>query len=372
MAPRRRSTSRKTTPKVFRCTGFGNCNMTFTRSEHLARHVRKHTGEKPFKCVVPGCGRMFSRFDNMMQHTQTHDREGKKPASTIANDDDTTTHSSQRRHSYPSVPHPSQPTPPETSPYHPIPSPSSIMQNRTLPPPPVSQRRASIAFPAHPPSYPHRPPYDYSFPPHTINDPSHRSSMYPPTSRHPAPYPPYQQYGSYRRSWPTAAAGPIHAGYPLPSSAVNGDPRRYSTSTESSSASSPHSPQQDKMDVEPTRRRLSLTDLQTPIHILQNMKLGDEFRRGDFYEGKGESNDVESAKERISVYKRRKSSVDITSDEYEALQGFGIFHLRSIVKAHGAPPPGSPHLSSQVEAFRQRKLPVPESSLRPLRRGTAI
>ncbi|KAF7728908.1 hypothetical protein EC973_005303 [Apophysomyces ossiformis] len=32
----------------------------------------KHTGEKPFKCVVPGCDRMFSRFDNMMQHTQTH------------------------------------------------------------------------------------------------------------------------------------------------------------------------------------------------------------------------------------------------------------------------------------------------------------
>ncbi|GJJ72975.1 C2H2 transcription facotor [Entomortierella parvispora] len=58
--------------KLFQCTGFGDCRMVFTRSEHLARHARKHTGEKPFKCVVDGCTRMFSRFDNMVQHTQTH------------------------------------------------------------------------------------------------------------------------------------------------------------------------------------------------------------------------------------------------------------------------------------------------------------
>ena len=30
--------------KSFQCTGFDGCNMTFSRSEHLARHVRKHTG----------------------------------------------------------------------------------------------------------------------------------------------------------------------------------------------------------------------------------------------------------------------------------------------------------------------------------------
>lgn len=28
------------TTTVFQCQGFGNCNMTFTRSEHLARHIR--------------------------------------------------------------------------------------------------------------------------------------------------------------------------------------------------------------------------------------------------------------------------------------------------------------------------------------------
>ncbi|KAF9988360.1 hypothetical protein BGZ65_006809 [Modicella reniformis] len=78
-APSNRSGSNRGSPvpkaskgKLFQCTGFGDCRMVFTRSEHLARHARKHTGEKPFQCVVEGCTRMFSRFDNMVQHTQTH------------------------------------------------------------------------------------------------------------------------------------------------------------------------------------------------------------------------------------------------------------------------------------------------------------
>ncbi|KAG1323963.1 hypothetical protein G6F62_009364 [Rhizopus arrhizus] len=52
--------------------------MVFSRSEHLARHARKHTGEKPYKCIVPNCDRTFSRIDNMMQHTHTHSRNKKK------------------------------------------------------------------------------------------------------------------------------------------------------------------------------------------------------------------------------------------------------------------------------------------------------
>ncbi|KAG0233835.1 hypothetical protein BGW41_001367 [Actinomortierella wolfii] len=54
------------------------CNMVFTRSEHLARHERKHTGEKPFKCIVANCTRTFSRYDNMIQHTQTHSDRSKR------------------------------------------------------------------------------------------------------------------------------------------------------------------------------------------------------------------------------------------------------------------------------------------------------
>ncbi|EJD06179.1 uncharacterized protein FOMMEDRAFT_153579 [Fomitiporia mediterranea MF3/22] len=54
--------------KTFQCRGYGDCHMVFSRSEHLARHVRKHTGERPFTCH---CGKQFSRLDNLRQHAQT-------------------------------------------------------------------------------------------------------------------------------------------------------------------------------------------------------------------------------------------------------------------------------------------------------------
>ncbi|KAI9310961.1 hypothetical protein BX666DRAFT_2116156 [Dichotomocladium elegans] len=70
--------SRHDTPRVFRCSGHGGCQMTFTRNEHLLRHIRMHTGEKPFECIIPSCSRKFTRYDNMIQHTRTHQRQKKK------------------------------------------------------------------------------------------------------------------------------------------------------------------------------------------------------------------------------------------------------------------------------------------------------
>ncbi|KAM5498565.1 Up in starvation [Microsporum canis] len=60
--------SKKKKGQRFYCTDFPPCNLNFTRSEHLARHIRKHTGERPFQCH---CSRRFSRLDNLRQHAQT-------------------------------------------------------------------------------------------------------------------------------------------------------------------------------------------------------------------------------------------------------------------------------------------------------------
>ncbi|ORY67178.1 uncharacterized protein BCR38DRAFT_152522 [Pseudomassariella vexata] len=66
----------------FYCTDYPPCNLSFTRSEHLARHIRKHTGERPFICF---CQRKFSRLDNLRQHAQTvHVNEDIPPESLAA------------------------------------------------------------------------------------------------------------------------------------------------------------------------------------------------------------------------------------------------------------------------------------------------
>lgn len=49
------------------------CKAAFQRREHLKRHEKKHTGEKPFHCpYVDVCNRAFSRSDNMNTHCKTH------------------------------------------------------------------------------------------------------------------------------------------------------------------------------------------------------------------------------------------------------------------------------------------------------------
>jgi hypothetical protein len=57
--------------KTYTCP-LPTCQRLFKRLEHLKRHVRTHTMERPYSCQV--CGKRFSRSDNLAQHRKTHDR----------------------------------------------------------------------------------------------------------------------------------------------------------------------------------------------------------------------------------------------------------------------------------------------------------
>lgn len=49
-----------------------SCGRLFKRLEHLKRHVRTHTQERPYECAR--CAKRFSRSDNLTQHIKTHEK----------------------------------------------------------------------------------------------------------------------------------------------------------------------------------------------------------------------------------------------------------------------------------------------------------
>lgn len=62
------------------------CGRLFKRLEHLKRHVRTHTQERPYVC--PLCNKAFSRSDNLAQHRRTHEpRPDGEPLSDYQDED---------------------------------------------------------------------------------------------------------------------------------------------------------------------------------------------------------------------------------------------------------------------------------------------
>ncbi|KAJ5365232.1 hypothetical protein N7517_008118 [Penicillium concentricum] len=46
------------------------CAQAFKKAEHLARHLRSHTKERPFNCPV--CHKAFARQDTLLRHSRSH------------------------------------------------------------------------------------------------------------------------------------------------------------------------------------------------------------------------------------------------------------------------------------------------------------
>ncbi|KAL2867216.1 putative C6 and C2H2 transcription factor RegA-like [Aspergillus lucknowensis] len=69
--------SSKSRPGYFQC-GFGSCRKSYNRADHLIRHVRSHTREKPYVCQV--CNKGFSRPDLLKRHAagHSHSQDGKR------------------------------------------------------------------------------------------------------------------------------------------------------------------------------------------------------------------------------------------------------------------------------------------------------
>lgn len=56
--------------RPFKCDADG-CGKSFTRNEELTRHKRIHTGLRPYLCPV--CRKGFGRKDHLKKHSKTHD-----------------------------------------------------------------------------------------------------------------------------------------------------------------------------------------------------------------------------------------------------------------------------------------------------------
>ncbi|KAH7355275.1 hypothetical protein BKA65DRAFT_549343 [Rhexocercosporidium sp. MPI-PUGE-AT-0058] len=66
------------------------CSRAFAKTEHLIRHERCHTKERPFQCSI--CGKNYSRNDTLIRHRRTHgNNTAVVPPDVFSNNDAATT-----------------------------------------------------------------------------------------------------------------------------------------------------------------------------------------------------------------------------------------------------------------------------------------
>uniref|UniRef100_A0A8C0A143 Zinc finger protein 76 n=1 Tax=Anas zonorhyncha TaxID=75864 RepID=A0A8C0A143_9AVES len=58
--------------KAFRC-GYKGCGRQYTTAHHLKVHERAHTGDRPYVCDFPSCGKAFAT--DLQKHIRTHTGE---------------------------------------------------------------------------------------------------------------------------------------------------------------------------------------------------------------------------------------------------------------------------------------------------------
>ena len=76
------------------------CDMVFSRSGHLTRHMAVHSGEKPYKCHM--CDKVFSRSRHLTRHIHVH--SGEKPYKCLLCDRSFSHYSTLQTHEY-NTPH---------------------------------------------------------------------------------------------------------------------------------------------------------------------------------------------------------------------------------------------------------------------------
>lgn len=55
--------------RLYRCR---TCDNSYTKPARLRRHLRRHTGSRPFVCSHAGCGQSFARKDHLKRHFLKH------------------------------------------------------------------------------------------------------------------------------------------------------------------------------------------------------------------------------------------------------------------------------------------------------------